>query len=107
MRATWTAVHANRVARNDADRGDDWRDHAACAGMDPEIWYPYHPEETGQNGAALAVCNRCPVATECLRDELQHPKSQQWGIRGGFTEEQRRRIKRRHERRHERRGGAA
>ena len=40
----------------------DWHQHAACAGMDPDLFFP------GQGVSltyARQVCAGCPVKTEC------------------------------------------
>lgn len=49
--------------------GSDWREYAACFGMDPEQWFPVGtpgaPAYDRQVAAAKAVCARCPVQAEC------------------------------------------
>lgn len=54
-----------------------WRDDAACAGMDPNLWHPEDrrggeahrgggtPLNEWRAAAAKAVCARCPVGDEC------------------------------------------
>jgi WhiB family transcriptional regulator, redox-sensing transcriptional regulator len=72
----------------------DWRDDAACRHLDPDLFFP-----VSMSGASLAdieaakrVCQRCPVATPCLRWALElGPVS---GIWGGTTEEERRALRR-------------
>jgi hypothetical protein len=51
----------------------DWRNHAACAGMPLNAFFP----ERGQTATdAYAACARCPVRTECdqeaNRDDLDY-----------------------------------
>jgi WhiB family transcriptional regulator, redox-sensing transcriptional regulator len=72
----------------------DWRDTAACAGMDTLIFFPI-----GETGPALPtvelakrVCASCPVREECL--EFAIATIQNDGIWGGTTEDERRLIKR-------------
>lgn len=64
----------------------DWRHRAACRDEDPELFFPIG--ESGpalrQAGAALAVCARCPVRSECLTDAIE--KGDLYGVRGGLTE---------------------
>jgi hypothetical protein len=77
----------------------EWRSHAACREVDPDIFFP-----TAEHGrmrarevaAAKAVCTRCPVRAECLAEAvLRIP----YGIAGGLTAEERRGL-------HESSGGA-
>ena len=42
---------------------DDWRNLAACKGLDPNLFFPTTGESINQ---AQAVCNTCPVTVECL-----------------------------------------
>jgi WhiB family transcriptional regulator, redox-sensing transcriptional regulator len=72
----------------------DWRDHAACSGLDPDLFFP-----VSTSGASLTeieavrrVCQRCPVMTPCLRWALD--LGQVSGIWGGTTEEERRALRR-------------
>lgn len=71
----------------------DWRQHAACVGKDPELFFP-----VGVTGPALeqaerakAVCRGCAVADECLQWALE--TNQDAGVWGGMTEEERRRLR--------------
>ena len=43
-----------------------WRLHAACAGIDPEVFLPTKGETFEE---ALSYCCRCDVRTECLQAE--------------------------------------
>ena len=76
------------------DRGSDWRHRAACTTEDPELFFPI-----GNTGPALnqieeakAVCHRCPVVENCLAWALS--AGQDYGIWGGLTEDERRKITR-------------
>ena len=42
--------------------------------------------------AAIAMCRKCPVLKQCLEYALQHPESTEYGVWGGTTVAQRRRI---------------
>jgi WhiB family redox-sensing transcriptional regulator len=64
-----------------------WRDHAACRGLDPEIFYPVSDEEADQ---AKAVCSGCAVRQACLEHALGSRERD--GVWGGATEKERRRI---------------
>jgi len=67
---------------------DDWRAQAACAQLDPALFFPDGGEaETWQ---AKRVCAACPVRAECLRFALAGPEP--YGIWGGLTEGERREL---------------
>jgi len=72
----------------------DWRDDAACNGMDTELWFPAGPHPNGAERkrvrVAQEVCASCPVRMQCLTFAT---RTGQRGIWGGLTEEQRRRSK--------------
>jgi WhiB family transcriptional regulator, redox-sensing transcriptional regulator len=65
----------------------NWRDHAACRGIDPELFYPVTDEEAG---TAKEICGRCPVRTACLEHALVARERD--GVWGGATERERRRL---------------
>lgn len=70
-----------------------WQRRAACRrpGVDPD-WF--HPDRGQPNRDAKRVCATCPVQAECLDWALD--TDQRWGIYGGLTERERRRLKRQH-----------
>jgi WhiB family redox-sensing transcriptional regulator len=74
-----------------------WIRHAACRGMDPNLWYPDVGANDHTIAAAKAVCARCPVADECLEYGL----NDRWAIFGGLDQRERREIRK------QRREGAA
>lgn len=62
---------------------------AACAGTSPSLFFP----ERGQsNTKAKAICAGCPVREPCLEDALV--RGEEFGIWGGLTETERRKIRR-------------
>lgn len=67
----------------------EWQVDAACRGVDPEIFFP-GPDEEHRVAAALSVCASCPVRPRCLAFALS--REQRYGIWGGLTEKQRRRL---------------
>lgn len=70
----------------------DWVKQAECAGMATDLWFPQRGASTKE---AKAVCAVCPVRQECLDHAMAVPE--RYGIWGGFSERERRRIrKRRH-----------
>ena len=42
--------------------------------------------------AAIDMCRKCPVLKQCLEYALRHPESAEYGVWGGATVAQRRRI---------------
>lgn len=74
-----------------------WRDDAACLGHDPEMWtgddFARNPYSGLVIAEALAICReQCPVRAECLADALE--RREKFTIRGGYTPEQRDRMRR-------------
>jgi WhiB family redox-sensing transcriptional regulator len=72
---------------------EDWMVDAAC-GEDPEVFFPvgtvgvaYEAEVS----AAKAVCNGCPVASNCM--EYAMDGAIPYGIFGGMTADERRAIR--------------
>ena len=66
-----------------------WRDRAACKGTDLNRFFPVKGEDVE---TAKAICQTCPVRSECLNYALDH--TIQFGIWGGMSENQRRRMRR-------------
>jgi len=72
----------------------DWQAKAACSEVDPEIFFP---ERGGSSKAARAVCSRCDVRMNCLEYALNN--KEQFGIWGGTSERERRRLRKERARR--------
>lgn len=70
-----------------------WRRQARCLDMDVNLFFADRGNEAKiQNAEAKAVCQECTVRFECLEDALNEP--QPWfGVRGGLTAKERRRIR--------------
>jgi WhiB family transcriptional regulator, redox-sensing transcriptional regulator len=68
---------------------DVWQTDAACFEVDPDVFFPTSEEEAGP---ALAFCKRCPIREECLAWALKN--GERYGVWGGLTEQQRRRLTR-------------
>jgi len=66
-----------------------WTDQALCAQTDPEAFFP---EKGGSSREAKRVCRACPVRAECLEYALAF--DERFGIWGGLSERERRRLKR-------------
>ena len=69
----------------------DWQILAACRGMDVEIFYHPARERCRQKNQritqAKAVCQTCPVITECATWALQ--TREPYGVWGGLSEDER------------------
>jgi len=67
-----------------------WQTDALCSQTDPEAFFP---EKGGSTRDAKRVCTTCDVRTECLEYALQN--DERFGIWGGLSERERRKLKRR------------
>ncbi len=68
---------------------DTWQDQALCAQTDPEAFFP---EKGGSTREAKRICLGCEVKAECLEYALHN--DERFGIWGGLSERERRRLKR-------------
>lgn len=66
-----------------------WQEEALCAQTDPEAFFP---EKGGSTREAKRVCQGCTVKTQCLEYALAH--DERFGIWGGLSERERRKLKR-------------
>ena len=73
----------------DRDPALEWQEHALCAQTDPEAFFP---EKGGSTREAKRVCQSCDVRVECLEYALA--QDERFGIWGGLSERERRRLKR-------------
>ena len=73
-----------------AEEEQDWQERALCAQTDPEAFFP---EKGGSTREAKRICSGCEVRAECLEYALAH--DERFGIWGGLSERERRRLKRR------------
>ncbi len=67
----------------------DWHGKALCAQTDPEAFFP---EKGGSTRDAKKICTGCEVRAECLTYALAN--DERFGIWGGLSERERRRLKR-------------
>lgn len=70
-----------------SDRG--WQSRANCLGVDPDLFFPERGASTRE---AKEVCRGCEVRGECLEFALRN--GEKFGIWGGLSERERRRIRR-------------
>jgi WhiB family redox-sensing transcriptional regulator len=66
-----------------------WHERALCAQTDPEAFFP---EKGGSTREAKRVCGSCDVRVDCLEYALSN--DERFGIWGGLSERERRRLKR-------------
>ncbi|GAB91066.1 putative WhiB family regulatory protein [Gordonia rhizosphera NBRC 16068] len=68
---------------------EQWQERALCAQTDPEAFFP---EKGGSTREAKRICQGCEVKAECLEFALHN--DERFGIWGGLSERERRRLKR-------------
>jgi WhiB family redox-sensing transcriptional regulator len=76
------------LGEDDAEE-QDWQERALCAQTDPEAFFP---EKGGSTREAKRICSGCEVRAECLDYALAH--DERFGIWGGLSERERRRLRR-------------
>lgn len=77
---------------HDTDRAEDWRDEGACRESDPEVFFasPLTTEGKADVRHAKAICFGCPSRLAC--GEWALATREPWGVWGGMTEGERKRI---------------
>ncbi|MBX7434429.1 WhiB family transcriptional regulator [Mycobacterium sp. Y57] len=81
--------HAEFFEDEAEDAEDQWQERALCAQTDPEAFFP---EKGGSTREAKRICLGCEVRDACLEYALAH--DERFGIWGGLSERERRRLKR-------------
>ncbi|MDE0118231.1 MAG: WhiB family transcriptional regulator [bacterium] len=71
------------------DDGRAWQALANCLGVDPDLFFPERGASTRE---AKEVCRACVVRDECL--EYAIVNGEKFGIWGGMSERERRRVRR-------------
>ncbi len=66
-----------------------WQSRANCMGVDPELFFPERGSSTRE---AKEVCRGCVVREDCL--EFAIANGEKFGIWGGMSERERRRVRR-------------
>lgn len=66
----------------------EWVTEAACRFSDPQLFFPASCSQRAAR-AAKRICFECPVRKICLKENLEVP----FGIFGGYTEWERRKIR--------------
>ena len=78
-----------RSADADLDNPLAWQSDSLCAQTDPEAFFP---EKGGSTRDAKKICTTCEVKAQCLEYALQN--DERFGIWGGLSERERRRLRR-------------
>ena len=73
----------------DDEREPSWHDEANCLGVDPDLFFPERGASTKE---AKEVCRGCVVREDCLEYALAN--GEKFGIWGGLSERERRRVRR-------------
>ncbi len=68
---------------------ESWQMFANCLGVDPDLFFPERGASTKE---AKGVCQGCVVREDCLEYALAN--GEKFGIWGGLSERERRRIRR-------------
>jgi WhiB family redox-sensing transcriptional regulator len=81
-------LHERFDVESDED-DDQWQERGLCAQTDPEAFFP---EKGGSTREAKRICQGCEVRDRCLEYALAN--DERFGIWGGLSERERRRLKR-------------
>ena len=82
-------VEASAEPLQTDDDGRAWQALANCLGVDPDLFFPERGASTRE---AKEVCRACVVREECL--EYAIVNGEKFGIWGGMSERERRRVRR-------------
>ncbi len=72
---------------------ENWHEKARCKGWDPDIFYP---DRGVPSASAKAICKECQVQADCLEYALT--RDERFGIWGGLSERERRKMYRERQR---------
>ena len=86
--AIWIGLPAQQDFDDEGELG--WQTDALCAQTDPEAFFP---EKGGSTRDAKKVCGACNVRSQCLEYALSN--DERFGIWGGLSERERRRLRKR------------
>lgn len=78
-----------RIGRKHIMLDTSWQEFSNCLGVDPDLFFPERGASTRE---AKEVCRGCIVKDDCLEFALAN--GEKFGIWGGMSERERRRIRR-------------
>ena len=87
--ATDAQQEASMAHDPDETAVESWQMFANCLGVDPDLFFPERGASTKE---AKQVCQGCVVREDCLEYALAN--GEKFGIWGGLSERERRRIRR-------------
>ncbi|NII50194.1 WhiB family redox-sensing transcriptional regulator [Frigoribacterium endophyticum] len=79
-----------KVAVDDDEAQLAWQADSLCAQTDPEAFFP---EKGGSTRDAKKICASCDVRAQCLEYALRN--DERFGIWGGLSERERRKLRKR------------
>jgi len=89
----WARAEAGQEATvhisSETSEQPGWQDFANCLGVDPDLFFPERGASTRE---AKEVCRGCVVRADCLEYALDN--GEKFGIWGGMSERERRRLRR-------------
>lgn len=85
----WCPEAALMYHDHDEQHDQGWQDEANCLGVDPDLFFPERGASTRE---AKEVCRGCTVRLDCLEYALVN--GEKFGIWGGLSERERRRLRR-------------
>lgn len=68
---------------------EEWQDDALCAQVGTEVFFP---PKGGNTLDAKLICEGCDVILQCLEYALANEHSMRFGIFGGLSERERRKL---------------
>lgn len=68
-----------------------WHERALCRQVDPELFYPEKGSGVSAVRQAKRICDRCEVKPQCGAYAIEHAET--YGVWGGTSETERRRIR--------------
>lgn len=86
---TARSVTTRRASYEDSQPDLSWQAQSNCVGVDPDIFFPERGASTKE---AKAICAACAVRESCLEYALDN--GEKFGIWGGTSERERRRLRR-------------
>jgi len=89
MTNNFSNIHSPNTSGGGQDDDRSWQDQANCLGVDPDLFFPERGASTRE---AKEVCRGCVVRLDCLEFALVN--GEKFGIWGGLSERERRRLRR-------------
>ncbi len=88
MREALRLVQNNAALAEKLEAVQEWHSMANCLGVDPDLFFPERGASTRE---AKEVCRACVVREDCL--EYAIVNGEKFGIWGGMSERERRRVR--------------